>query len=319
MTYKYSLISLFAGVSGSSLGFKNTGRIKEHLAIDCDPYVEKCFKLNFPDIPLCNRPLDKSFSAQDILNIANLKKGELEILFASPPCQGFSMAKGSRNLLDVRNDLFLDTINYINDISPLVFIIENVKGLISGSMKLRFNQIIDKIENIPYEYRYKILNAADYGVPQLRERIFIIGVRKDILRNGIKPTFPLPTKRDINNLAIKNYAFDIDFFTSGQFANNIFTNNEVCRTITATASMKFFKDGISRKPTISEVKKLCSFPEEFKLWSNKEGINPKTKSEYSYNKQYRAIGNSVPPRLMQAVAETVIGEILDPYYSTFKI
>jgi DNA (cytosine-5)-methyltransferase 1 len=285
---KYSLISLFSGVSGSSLGFHNTGRINELLAVDCDPYVEKCFNLNFPGVPFWNAFLGKD-SGKEILKLTSLQSGELDILFASPPCQGFSMARGSRSISDGRNDLLVDTIHIIRDIQPKAFIIENVKGLISGEMKMKLNQVLKMIEKIGYIYAYKVLLASEYDVPQLRERIIIMGIRSDI---GLKPSFPKPII--VNDLCIKNYVDDIDFFTSGQFSHNMYTKDEICRTITATASMKFFKNGIKRDPKIVEIKRLCSFPEDFIL------------DDANYDRQYKALGNSVPPKLMEAIANNII-------------
>jgi DNA (cytosine-5)-methyltransferase 1 len=290
--YNYSLISLFSGVSGSSLGFHNTGRITELLAVDCDDYVEKCFKLNFPGVPFWNAFLGKD-SGKEILKMTNLKAGELDILFASPPCQGFSMAKGIRSISDDRNDLLVDTIHIIKDLQPKVFIIENVKGLVSGVMKLKFNQVLTMIEKTQYKYACKVLLASDYGVPQLRERIIIIGIRGDI---GVKPSFPAPIINQ--DLSINNYVDEIDFFTTGQFAHNMYSKDEICRTITATASIKFYKNGIERLPEIIEIKKLCSFPESFIL------------EQANYDRQYKALGNSVPPKLMEAIANKVIN-ILD--------
>lgn len=313
MNTKYSLISMFAGVSGSSIGFQGTNRVNERLVIDLDDYVEKSFKLNYPEVPFLKKALGPELSSDEILERANLKKGELAILFASPPCQGFSTAKGNRNLDDDRNDLFLETIRYINEIRPMVFIIENVPGLVKGKMVLKFNQIIRRIEQIPYEYQYRVLNAAEYSVPQLRERIFFIGVRHDLFHKGINPVFPVTKMINPQELAIKNFVDEIDFFSSGQFENNIFTSEDICRTITATPSMVFYKDGNERKPTIKEIKRLCSFPEEYKLWAREDGKNPQNGLEYNYNKKYKALGNSVPPKLMQAVANTAITEILDVY------
>lgn len=313
MKSHYTLISMFAGISGSSLGFYNTGRINELLVIDSDPYVEKCFKLNFPSIQYTRLKIGSELLSDDILKLTNLTKGELDILFASPPCQGFSMARGLRNIDDPRNNLLLQTIQYIDNISPKVFIIENVKGLITGKMKYKFNQIIEQLEKINYDYAYKTLNAANYQVPQLRQRIFLIGVRKDItsINKNIKPIFPNPIVTNIKNLAIKNYVDEeIDFFTNGQFDKNKFSKDKICRTITATSSMRFYKNGKKRKPSISEIKKLCSFPIDYKLWSNKTGLD-KNGYEYHYNQKYHGIGNSVPPKLMEAVARTVIRDILD--------
>jgi DNA (cytosine-5)-methyltransferase 1 len=187
-------------------------------------------------------------------------------------------------------------------------VIENVAGLIKGKMVHRFNHILRLIEKAGYIYAYKILHAVEYGVPQLRDRVFIIGVRKDL---GIPPIFPIPQKFDHTKFAIKNYVDDIDFFSSGQFANDIFTKDDICRTITATASLTFYKSGEERKPRIKEIKRLCSFPEDYKLWSREDGINSQNGLEYNYNQKYKALGNSVPPKLMEAVARTVITEILD--------
>ena len=312
MNTKYSLISLFAGVSGSSIGFHNTSRVDERLVIDFDDYVENSFKLNFPHVPFLKKALGPELSSAEILEHANLKKEELAILFASPPCQGFSTAKGNRDLDDDRNDLFLETIRYIDEIRPMVFIIENVTGLLKGKMVFKFNQIIRRIEQTGYSYRYEVLNAANFGVPQLRERIFFVGVRDDLSQNGIQPQFPSPTKIDPHDLSIRNFA-DIDFFSSGQFSNEIFPCDEISRTVTATASLVFYKDGKRRKPSITEIKRLCSFPEEYKLWSREEGINPQNGLEYNYNQKYKALGNSVPPKLMEAVANTVISYILDEF------
>lgn len=322
---KYTLISLFTGVSGSSLGFHNTGRIIEVLAVDNDSYVQKCFYLNFPDVPFYSRPINRNTKGDELLQFANqefyninkikleLKKGDLDILFASPPCQGFSTARGIRNINDSRNDLFFQTIRLIDELQPLTFIIENVPGLISGKMKIKFNQIIEEIDQLKYQYQYKILNAANYNVPQLRERIFFIGVRDDL---GIRPMFPTIKQNILEELALYNYVDNVDFFASGQFLDHgfdrIYPADQICRTITAGASMKFWKDGILRKPTITEIKKLCSFPADYKL-SPGDAINPLTGQEYSYNKKYKGLGNSVPPKLMEAVANTVITEILDAY------
>jgi len=289
---KYSLVSLFSGVSGSSLGFHNTGRINEVLAVDCDSYVEKCFKANFPGVPFWNTFLGKE-SGKEILKLINMQAGELDLLFASPPCQGFSTARGKRSISDGRNDLLIDTIHIIKDLQPKAFIIENVKGLISGEMRTKLNQALRLMEKINYKYAYKVLLASAYGVPQLRERIFIIGLREDI---GLLPTFPKPIAHP--DLSIKNYVDDIDFFTTGQHNNNIYTKDQICRTITDTAALKFFKNGIKRDPKIDEIKKLCSFPVEFIL------------EPAPYDRQFKALGNCVPPKLMEAVANQVIS-ILD--------
>ncbi|MCE5347155.1 MAG: DNA (cytosine-5-)-methyltransferase [Bacteroidales bacterium] len=312
MQHNYSLVSFFSGVSGSSLGWHNTGRINELLAIDCNDYVEKCFTLNFPGVPFWNTSLGKELSAQDIMNKANIKEGELDILAASPPCQGFSKAKGKRDIGDNRNDLYMDTINYILSIRPKCFVIENVEGLVTGNMKLRFNQLSRKIFNSEYLAGWIVLTASDYGVPQLRKRLFYLGIRKDIAGNDFDINSLIPKALSISksSLSIKNYVEkDIDFFTMGQFDKTMLTKNDICRTITATPSMKFYKNGVERMPTITEIKRLCSFPDDFKLYSEKDGIDSKTGKEYNYIQKYHGLGNSVPPKLMEAIGNKIIQTI----------
>jgi len=321
MKKKYVTIVLFSGTGGSDEGTRNAGGYITVLAADYDNHAETCFRMNFPEIPFWNVKISSELTGQDILDKANeemkartgkdwdLKPGDVDLLLASPPCPGFSMAKGVRNINDERNDLFDETIRLIKEIQPKVAVIENVKGMIMGKMKKRTNQIIDKLEDnsFNYTYEYCVLNSLHYGVPQKRERLIFILVRNDLVNDfGLKPFFPEPDLKGAEKLRIKDVLPYVDYIAPGQFDNNKKRNTGFCPTITATASMEFYENGVKRKPTIDEVKLLCSFPQNFKLTG-------------SYQQQYARLGNAVPPKLMEAITKTIKEEILDVYYRNLGV
>jgi DNA (cytosine-5)-methyltransferase 1 len=107
-------------------------------------------------------------------------------LDSSPPCQGFSVS-GNRTIHDQRNDLFLHTKRFIEGLDPKVFIIENVDGMIKGKFKGLFNMYLTELMKLNYNIKWKSINSVYYGVPQKRQRVIIIGVRKDLKKD---PSFP---------------------------------------------------------------------------------------------------------------------------------
>lgn len=172
-----TVISLFCGTGGSSLGYKWAG-YKELLAIDFDSHATECFKLNFPEVPCWNRSVFDVLY-QEILDFCNIRNGELDVLDGSPPCQGFSTA-GKRNVNDSRNDLFKRYVYFIEGLKPKVFIMENVPGMAKGKMKGMFIEIMKTLKETGYIVKCKKMNSMYYGVPQSRERLIFIGVRPDI-------------------------------------------------------------------------------------------------------------------------------------------
>ena len=173
---KYTVISIFCGCGGSSLGYKWAG-FRELLAIDFNKNAIDTFRLNF-DCPAWLDDINKILG-DSILKFCNIKKGELDILDGSPPCQGFSTA-GKRQINDERNDLFRQYVRLIIELEPKVFVMENVTGMIKGKMKGRFIEIINTLKELNYNVKCKQMNAKYYNVPQSRERIIFIGVRKDL-------------------------------------------------------------------------------------------------------------------------------------------
>lgn len=284
-----TVVSTFAGTGGSSLGYHWAG-FKELLAIDFDEHAVECFKLNFPNVRVWHKSVTEVTGA-DILRVCDLKEGELDVFDGSPPCQGFSTA-GKREVHDPRNDLFKHYWRLVTEIQPKVFVMENVTGMAKGPMKGRFIEIMKTLKAGNYEVKCKQMNAMYYGVPQARERLIFIGVRKDLNKY---PSFPIPSGSIVT---VKDVLPYVEKHSRGQFDKKFKFSDTPAYTITKTASMEFLVDGQKRKPKIEELLKLASFPDDWKLSG-------------SYIDQYARIGNAVMPKFMQAIAETIKKDILE--------
>lgn len=189
MVKEPTVISTFAGCGGSSLGYKWAG-FRELLAIDFDDNAVETFKLNFPDV-LCWKRDIREVAGAEIMAACHIKPGELDVLDGSPPCQGFSTA-GKRQVLDPRNDLFREYVRLIKELQPKVFVMENVSGMVKGTMRGRFIEIMKELKSTGYNVRAKLMNAKWYEVPQSRERIIFIGVKDG------EPSFPKPMGKIIS-------------------------------------------------------------------------------------------------------------------------
>lgn len=181
----HTVIDLFCGCGGLTLGFLHAG-YNVLMGIDNDQASLITYKNNFKDIIALNTDL----SAKSALNqvVDSIGSDELDVIIAGPPCQGFSLT-GPRNFNDDRNKLYLAAIRFVGDLNPKSFLIENVPG-IATLYKGRIRQeIIHRFQNLGYNVSFKILLAADYGVPQMRKRAFFVG-----LRDGLGYyQFPKPT------------------------------------------------------------------------------------------------------------------------------
>jgi DNA-cytosine methyltransferase len=126
-------------------------------------------------------------TGDDLLSMVNFKKGELDVLFGGPPCQGFTFVNARRSIDDPRSKLMWEFIRMIREIQPKYFVIENVPGLLG--FKDFFRELLVQLEESKYNVRFNMMDAANYWVPQTRRRIFIEGGRKDL---NIIPAFPRP-------------------------------------------------------------------------------------------------------------------------------
>ena len=190
----YTSIDLFSGCGGITKGFSLAG-VKCIFASDIDENCEKTFTRNFPGTPfLCKDVTIITKEEVDAL-IGNKRP---DIIIGGPPCQGFSLANKNRNKIadDPRNKLFYGFVKFIDWYSPKAFVMENVKGLLSMQNGKVIQTIVDAFSNageFGYNVAYKVLTASDYGAPQNRERVILIGFRKDL---GITPKHPIPYKMD---------------------------------------------------------------------------------------------------------------------------
>ncbi len=170
-------IDLFAGAGGLSLGFEWAG-FDVKAAVEIDPIHCATHEYNFPECKtICASVAD--VTGKQILKEAKIDS-QVDVVCGGAPCQGFSLI-GKRALDDPRNSLVFHFVRLVEEINPKYFVFENVKGLTIGKHKQFLAEIIEAFEEAGYKVKtdYKVYNAADYGVPQNRHRLFLIGCKKN--------------------------------------------------------------------------------------------------------------------------------------------
>ncbi|MBQ7814477.1 MAG: DNA cytosine methyltransferase [Thermoguttaceae bacterium] len=181
------VVDLFAGCGGLSLGFEQAG-FDVAAAVEIDPIHSAVHEYNFPyAAAICSDV--KLLSGAAIRERSGIGDADIDVVVGGAPCQGFSLM-GKRSFDDPRNQLVLHYVRLVGELKPKYCVFENVKGLTLGKHAKFLNDLIEELAKIGYEVRlpYKVLNAADFGTPQNRERLIILGARK-----GQKlPEYPLP-------------------------------------------------------------------------------------------------------------------------------
>lgn len=197
-------IELFAGAGGLALGLHFAGF--EHIGlVEFNKSAADTLKVNKPnwnvlceDVEIvANRDLEKEF---------NIKKFELDLLSGGAPCQSFSYAGKRLGLNDVRGTMFYHYATFLHKLQPKMFLFENVKGLLTHDDGKTYETILNIFEDEGYETIHSVLNAWDYGVPQKRERLITIGIRKDCKTRG---QFVFPQPHEYKPL-IKDIKLDIN-------------------------------------------------------------------------------------------------------------
>ncbi|MBI2417282.1 MAG: DNA (cytosine-5-)-methyltransferase [Ignavibacteriales bacterium] len=320
MLGKLKVASLFCGCGGMEYGmlggFEYLGKNFNSLpfeivyAIDNDKYAAQIYNANFLH----------SCEIIDVKEVVAVSVPDHDILIGGFPCQSFSIVAQNPPRLGYKDDrgkLFFEMIKILQHKNPRFFIAENVKGLLSVNQKKTFPIIVKEFEQAGYHVKYKLLNASDYGVPQKRERIIIIGFRN--FQDFVNFEFPIPTtigdqKAKLRDVLAQSNLIDEKYYFSQKAVDGMMRTKEKmnkgraqnldtqCNTIgshLAKISLNgtdpvLYENGRYRRFTPREAARIQSFSEAFKLESVSE------------HRQYRAIGNAVPPVLMWHICNTLV-------------
>ncbi|MDE7422000.1 MAG: DNA (cytosine-5-)-methyltransferase [Muribaculaceae bacterium] len=312
------VLSLFCGCGGMDLGllggFDYLGQSYPSLdysivmAIDNDPYCTKIYNQNF----------EHKCEVKDVRSLDISKLPNIDMLIGGFPCQSFSISAQNPPRLGYKDDrgmLFFEMVKILKEKKPRFLVAENVKGLLSANKGKAFPMIIQEFENAGYNIKFKLLNASEFGIPQKRERVIIVGFRdKSDYENF---SFPKPTTL-INKIPLQQVINESDnhnekLFFSQKAVDGMMrvrdkmnkgraqSLDEPCNTISshlAKVSLNstdpvLYIEGRYRRFSSDECARIQSFPETF-IWDS-----------VSEAKQLKAIGNAVPPVLMWHIANAI--------------
>jgi DNA (cytosine-5)-methyltransferase 1 len=343
----FKVASTFSGCGGSCTGYRMAG-FKVVWANEFVPAAQDSYRANMEADCILDPRDVKRVTSDEILNATGLQRGELDLFDGSPPCQAFSTAgkreKGWGKLKEYEHgakqkneELFFDYIRLLEGLQPKVFVAENVSGLVKGTAKGFFLEILAGLKACGYNVKAKLLDAQWLGVPQMRQRVIFVGVRNDL---GLAPVHPKPldyrysvrdalpeieripkllsgknpstTPSTTPSTSITTHGFDgtsdktvyarVIHDTSGLFSQGDVTDRP-CPAITIgvnsmnSGHYKVETETEKRKFTIAELKRICAFPDDFILTG-------------SYAQQWERLGNSVPPVMMFHIASVIRDEIL---------
>ena len=311
---KFKFIDLFAGIGGIRLGFLQEGG-ECVLTSEWDLKAQRTYRVNYGEQP-----------TGDITKIKEEEVPNFDVLLAGFPCQAFSHAGKKEGFNDTRGTLFFDVARILKAKRPASFLLENVKGLISHDKGRTFSTIIKTLKDLNYEVFYKVLLSKEFGVPQNRQRIIIVGFDKSKFAKNFDFNkyfnFPEAFKKvvKVGDILESNKEVDSKYTLSDRlwqghqnrrkkhaekgngFGYSVFTKDS---PHTNTISARYYKDGSEalidqsdlkknpRKLTPRECARLQGYPENFLLPG-------------SDNDMYKQFGNSVTVPLMNAVAKRIL-------------
>jgi DNA (cytosine-5)-methyltransferase 1 len=183
------IIDLFCGVGGLSYGFAKDDRFEIVAANEILPQMAKAYSLNHPKTKVYNEDV-KEFNAKKVSRDLGIDPEEIDLIIGGPPCQAYSTV-GKRASNDPRGELFKEYFRVLDEFKPKFFLFENVRGLTSMQNGELLGNIITLFESLGYKVQCKLLNAADYGAPQIRERIILVGSK-------LKTNFEYPSPSHYN-------------------------------------------------------------------------------------------------------------------------
>lgn len=299
---KLKFIDLFAGIGGLSLLFRELG-MECVFSSEIDKFAVQTYVKNFNEVPF-----------GDIREIAEENIPTHDLLLGGFPCQAFSIAGKRKGFDDDRGNLFYEIIRILSFHKPKAFLLENVKGLINHKKGSTFKTILNNLTDLGYKVSYKVLNARNFGLPQNRERVYIVG----FLEHNIDFQFPNPfnkatmVSKIIENNIDKKYIISDKLWKSHQERKErnkskgngfgyslVYKNSEY----TSTLSARYYKDGSEillhqennnpRKLTPRECANLQGFPYNFKI-------------VVSDNQSYKQFGNSVAVVVVREIAKEIV-------------
>lgn len=298
------VVSLFSGAGGLDLGFKMAGN---DIIWANDIYKDA--------VNTYEENIGRHIVCGDIANIDTADIPDCDIVIGGFPCQGFSVANTKRDVNDERNKLYLQLIRVIKAKKPKFFLAENVKGILNIGNGEVIRMIMKEFSSLGYKVQKKLLNAADYGVPQTRERVIITGVRNDL---NFTYTYPEPTNdkdsgmfrpkwvtikeafKDIpnpdepNNLSNHVYS-KYKVTISNYIGHRLIDPDKPAPTVTGRGDEKggvvvLHHPNNKRRMTCRELATIQSFPLDYHFCGSMSSV-------------YRQIANAVPPLLGYAVAK----------------
>lgn len=298
------VVSLFSGAGGLDFGFIQAG----HEIIWANDLYEDAvatYKENIGD----------HIVLRDICEIDSREIPDCDIIIGGFPCQGFSVANTKRSESDERNKLYKELVRIIEEKKPKFFVAENVKGLLSFGKGKVFQMIINDFQGLGYKVSHRVLNAADFGVPQKRERVIIVGVRNDIdfqyifpteshsakgEKEGTQPWIDLKSAfseipdPDLPN-SLHNHEYSKYKLTfNGYLGHRTIDPSEPAPTVTARGDSRggvvvLHHPNNTRRMSCRELATVQSFPLDYKFSGTRSSV-------------YRQIANAVPPTLAKAIA-----------------
>ena len=304
MTNSLRFIDLFAGIGGMRLAFESAGAVCV-FSSEWDKYAQKTYEVNFGEKPF-----------GDITKIDENDIPKFDILLAGFPCQPFSSIgkrEGFRH--KTQGTLFYDVARIIDRHKPKAFLLENVAGLLTHDDGKTFSTIISVLNDLGYAIEYKVLDASDYGVPQKRERIYIVGFNKKKVRSS-DFKFPRPRSKKVgigkfvesgrDDLSISKHLQSVYIYKIDDGRPEVIspTSNFPVKTLVASyhkiqrLTGTFVKDGPTGLRLLSEneCKAIMGFPKNFKV-------------PVSRTQMYRQFGNSVAVPVVKAVAKAMVTHV----------
>lgn len=213
---EFRILDLFCGAGGFSYGMEKNPKFKTIIALDNDEKAGETFKKNMPETEVIIGDITDRKIKKKVIDLSRELK--INMIIGGPPCQGFSNKGKKLGLDDPRNFLFREYLDFVKELEPEVFVIENVKTILSTSNGWFKKQIIKEIQKLGYNIDYGVLNSKDFGVPQSRERVIMISSKTKKVSLPSRVNEKIVTVRDaIEDLAYLNSGegdFKLEYITS---------------------------------------------------------------------------------------------------------